>query len=160
VLDYAALMRNLPDGYVVTIVADPACNLPDVARYRRYTATISPDEWEESFIGRFTDAKVRSSKLYDFGLRFEFDGSSASVFISNPYVGGFILENVGGGLLMLSGKAEAIRVGQAISGPLSGTFGYCDRPAAGGDTLETACQVKPTTCSSERHFISVERRSP
>jgi hypothetical protein len=58
---------------------------------------------------------------------------------------------------MMSGKADTVRVDKAASGLVSGKFGYCDRPAAGGDTLEKACLVTPTYCSSDDHRITLER---
>ncbi len=150
--------RNLPGQFVVTIAADPACKLPDVARQRRYTASIWPDPWDPFLVGKFSDAKVQSSEDYDFWL--DLPGlSSASLYIGDYLNGGFIMDDSGSGVLMMSGKADTVRVGEAVSGPVSGKFGYCDRPAVGGDTLEKACLVTPTYCSSESHRITLERRT-
>lgn len=154
--DIIAFTGNTPGEYNVTLMADPACDLPDLARQRTYAATIFRDPWDYALDGKFSGVKIRPELYWDFWILPGF--SEASVFIGDYYNNRGIMDDSGGGLVLMLGKAQVVRVGSAISGPLSGTFGYCDRPKAGGESLEKACQVTPIYCDSERHLVILERR--
>ena len=146
-----------PGQYIVTLRADPLCNLPDFTRQRRFTAQIYVDPWEGSLFGEIIGATIRPPEYYDFWFQ---NGSwNTQMFYVGNYFGNFgIMEEIDQGLVLLFGKALLAPSQSRMSGSLDGEIGYCAGSAGPGSSPSEACRNPPVICQSDKHQLNLERQ--
>jgi hypothetical protein len=145
-----------PGQYVVTIRADAACDLPEVAKQRTFAAEIFSDPWEGILFGELLGVSIRSTEYYDFWLR-DMTPTTQAFYVGNYFGNVGIMEEVAEGLVLLFGKAVIAPNNSTMSGRLDGTVGYCTGPRQPGAVPAEACRTPPVICESESHQLDLER---
>jgi hypothetical protein len=153
---------DIAGEYVLTLAANSACsNLPDVARTRSYTATITGGQ-SSFFFARLSGARFLpaiscpgpappSCTYNQFGIGMAGDYAS---------IGGGIVEQLSETTyLVVSGGAQGSFGPTGITAPLGGLFLYCPSEPYLIDQGTWACPANAgAECDSQNHQLTLVRR--
>ena len=148
---------DLTGEYEITFTADPACGqLPDIARKRTYSATVSglislsgagfggsdgTGPWNSIYVQQFGD-EARFSMYYP--PIWEVISNAPSPNPDRDYSS-----------VVISGEALGTVSREYSQIPLSAAFSYCPSAILGD---EPKCAVDVVTCQSARHQMTLTRR--
>lgn len=134
---------NIQGAWHVTFEASPDCsNLPQVARTRRYGASVL--QQGAAVVVQFSDAKLSGPTKFEGKVR----GDTMSLPVGDWDNGGMVEKVEDALYLMLWGTLSATASGAGLSGAFDGTI-YL------GDTAET---VTREHCDSKTHRVTFARR--
>jgi hypothetical protein len=155
---------NLAGMYTMTLTADRACtNLPQEARTRTYTATITPGFRSTSFIAMLSDARFPTfacGRPGDSCVHNQFGIGIAGDF-ANMSVG--IVEQLNErAYLAIEGGVAASFGASGITAPFSANFLYCPTKPEWTTGEYWACPAgsggQAVECNSGRHQLALLRR--
>jgi hypothetical protein len=157
---------NLAGVYTLTLTADRTCtNLPDPARTRSYTATISPGSRSTSFLGRVGDGQFLSTLPCGNRPAEECAHNQFSVGVAGDfaYVSFGIVEKLSGsGYVVMDGWLAASLVSSGLTAPVNSNFLYCSSPPVWTGGEYWACPgdaaADGAECYSQHHQFSLVRR--
>ena len=160
-LEPAAPSANFTGEYTLTVAADRACKVPDEAKTRTYTATVTGDA-RTRFRGTLSGARFFSTmsscpaQFPELCTHNRFWISTAGNYAS-IYLG--FVEQLGDAIyLVVSAGSEGTFDSEEIITPVSGSFLYCPREPYLIDQGTWACPADGVECESSNHQFRLVRR--
>jgi hypothetical protein len=157
---------NLAGVYTLTLTADRTCtNLPDRARTRTYTATITPGARSTSFLGKLGDGQFLSTvpcgnRPAEDCAHNQFSIGVAGEFASLSF--GIVEKLRDSGYVAMEGSLAASLAPSGITAPVNSSFLYCSSPPEWTRGEYWACPSSAATddaeCHSQNHQFSLVRR--
>jgi hypothetical protein len=157
-MDLVDASTSIGGEYFASFTADGACTeLPDIARTRTYTATVTRASWSPSpnqyqaILSGATFYPSTSNDRFVIGVA----GTFAQFEIDFDGIG--IAEEISPSTFVSIVGSGGTRVtGPQIVVPLDGWFEYCPGPGAGPGFYR--CAVTPVMCRSTNHRLTLTPR--
>jgi hypothetical protein len=157
---------NLAGLYTLTLTADRTCeHLPDRARTRTYTATITPGSRSTSFLGKVGDGQFLSTLPCGNRPAEDCAHNQFSIGVAGDFasVSFGIVEALGeSGYVAIEGWLAASVLPSGITAPVNSNFLYCSSPPEWTSGEYWACPsngaADAAECYSQNHQFSLVRR--